>query len=147
MLVNAGRLYFIHLSAFAAGILSIYFPGMDILVALIYLLVIALEARRAYELPLIQKIATGFIWQAPGLFFALLLVSSYDFMGLYEYAIFMLQFWFTPLLGLLSLAGINFYFDKPLYYYLLIYLPIISCVYYIGIASISFPGDPRGRCR
>ncbi len=137
MLVNAVRLYFIHLSAFAAGILSSYFPGLDIMVAIIYLVVIALEARRAYELPLIQKIVTASIWQAPSLFFAVLCISSFNFLGLYEYAIFMLQFWFTPLLGLLSLAGINYYFDKPLYYYLLVYLPFISCIYYIGIASIN----------
>ncbi len=143
MLANILRLYFIHISAFGAGILSIYFPGLDIMVAVIYLLVIALESRRATRLPFIKKIMTALVWQAPGIFFAAVLLSSFNFMGLYEYAIFMLHFWFTPLLGLLSLAGISFYFDKPLYYYILVYLPFITCVYYIGIASIGCRNSKR----
>ncbi len=138
MLANVIRLYFIHISAFGAGVLSIYFPGLDIIVSIIYLLVIALEAHRAYELPLNKKIIIVLIWQAPAIFFAGICISRLNFMGLYEYAIFMLQFWYTPLVGLLSLAGITVYSDKPLYYYLLIYLPFISCFYYTALASINF---------
>ncbi len=138
MLANVLRLYVINISAFGAGVLSIYFPGLDIIVSFIYLLVIAMEARRAYELPLNQKIITVLIWQAPAIFFAGICITAYNFMGLYEYAIFMLQFWYTPLVGLLSLAGITVYSDKPLYYYLLIYLPFISCFYYTVLASINY---------
>ncbi len=142
MLANVLRLYFIHISAFGAGILSIYFPGLDILVSFIYLLVVALEARRAYELSQLQKIIIVLIWQAPAIFWAAICITAFDFMGLYEYAIFILEFWYTPLVGLLSLAGISIYSGKPLYYYILIYLPFISCIYYIGIASVSC-GKPR----
>ncbi len=138
MLVNVLRLYFIHISAFAAGVLSIYFPGLDIVVALIYLLVIALEACRAYELSLKKKIAIALIWQAPALFWAGIHISTFNFIELYEYAIFILEFWYTPLVGLLSLTGISIYSARPLYYYLLIYLPLISCCYYIALASINY---------
>jgi hypothetical protein len=137
MLVNTIRLYIIHVSAIAAGILGSYYSGLDIMTALVYLLIIAWEARRAGSISFRNNIITACVWQAPGIFFAVLCISSFDPMGLYEYAIFILQFWFTPLLGLLSLAGINSYFDKPLYYYLLICLPFISVLYYLGAAGTS----------
>jgi signal transduction histidine kinase len=139
MPVNLSRLYFIHITAIAAGILSTYFPGMDILVALLYLLLIGFEARRAYQLPRWKQSLTALIWQAPGILWALILITSFNLMGVYEYAIFLLQFWFTPLLGVISLSGWYFYFDKPIYYYLLIYLPFISFLYYLGIASFMYP--------
>ncbi|NLO21139.1 MAG: hypothetical protein GX119_03975 [Syntrophomonadaceae bacterium] len=138
MLVNLIRLYFIHITAVAAGILSSYFPGMDIIVALLYLLIIGMEARRAYKLPWWKQGMTALIWQAPGLFFALILITTFDFMGVYEYAIFIIQFWLTPLLGLVSLSGVYLYLDKPIYYYLLICLPFISSLYYLGIASVLY---------
>lgn len=136
MLVNLLRLFFIHITAIAAGVLSSYFPGMDIIVALLYLLIIGMEARRACDLPWWKRSITALIWQAPGLFFAVVLITSFNVMGVYEYAIFIIQFWFTPLLGLVSLAGLYFYLDKPIYYYLLILLPFISSLYYLGIASL-----------
>jgi hypothetical protein len=136
MPVNLSRLYFIHITAIAAGILSTYFPGMDILVALLYLLLIGFEARRAYQLPRWKQSLTALIWQAPGILWALILITSFNLMGVYEYAIFLLQFWFTPLLGVISLSGWYFYFDKPIYYYLLIYLPFISFLYYLGPAIL-----------
>ena len=139
MPVNLSRLYFIHITAIAAGILSTYFPGMDILVALLYLLLIGFEARRAYQLPRWKQSLTALIWQAPGILWALILITSFNLMGVYEYAIFLLQFWFTPLLGVISLSGWYFYFDKPIYYYLLIYLPFISFLYYLGIDSFMYP--------
>ena len=148
MLVNIIRLYFIHITAIAAGILSSYFPGMDIIVAFLYLLIIGIEAQRAYKLAWRKRIAAALFWQAPGLFLAFILITAYDFMGVYEYAIFMMQFWLTPLLGLISMAGIYFYLDKPIYYYLLIYLPFISSLYYIAMASFLFlkkDSKPAGR--
>lgn len=139
MLVNIIRLYFIHITAIAAGILSSYFSGLDIIVAFLYVLIIGIEARRAYQLSRRKQILTALIWQAPGLFLAFILITSNNFLGVYEYAIFIIQFWLTPLLGLISLAGVYLYLDKPLYYYLLIYLPLICSLYYIGMASFVYP--------
>jgi hypothetical protein len=78
MPVNLSRLYFIHITAIAAGILSTYFPGMDILVALLYLLLIGFEARRAYQLPRWKQSLTALIWQAPGILWALILITSFN---------------------------------------------------------------------
>lgn len=96
-----------------------------------------MEAGRVKELRLINKIIIVLVWQTPAIICALAILSSFFITGLTDYAIFILQFWFTPLAGFLSLAGIDIIGDKPLYYYLLLYLPFIISIYYLILSSIK----------
>jgi len=130
------RLYLIQISAALAAALSLYYPGLDIVISVLFLLIIAVEGQR-YDLSIKHVIYTALIWQAPAILYALIIVNNINIPGISEYAIFILEFWFTPLVGILSLANFTVDSGRPLYYYLLVYLPFIISLYYIMCASVK----------
>lgn len=121
---------FIHLAAILAAGLSIYYPGLDIFMAVLYLVVVAAEAINFSRFSTRDKVFVAFLWQAPAWFF--MLAALWQVSGLASYAIFILQLWYTPLVGLLSLPGLPVLAERPLYYYLTLFMPfIMSCYYYL----------------
>jgi hypothetical protein len=123
MLRGLGRLYFIHLTALLAILAAMYFPGLGLLLALIYLAVIYQEGRRltaALEGDLFRALMTAVLWQLPALILItvnFLQLSSLG--GLYHYSFFMLEIWQTQLLPLLSFLPASWLIQgHPVYYYL-----------------------------
>lgn len=124
------RLYFIHIFAFLAVWFSTYYPGIDILISISYLIVIALEARLIKHLEKWEKVFIFILWQITGIFFSLAKLIEINVHYLNDYAIFILQLWYTPVIPLVSIIPEPYNFDKPFYYYLLIGMPIIMAVYF-----------------
>lgn len=138
------RLLFIHLAAILAVGLSIYYPGLDILMALLYLVVVAAEAFRFSQYSAREQIMVALLWQAPAWF--LTVVNLLQVTDIASYSIFILQLWYTPLIGLLSLPGLPVVDEKPLYYYLTLLMPVIMSSYYflftqVKIKNLTPDGD------
>ena len=125
-----GRLYFIHIFAWLAIWLATYYPGLDVVLAFAYLLIIFLQIRSLGDESGGRAAAVFLAWQAPGIVFSVLILLPWSFWGLKEYAFFLLMFWYTPVVPLLSLlqwviAG------YPLYYFLLLAMPLIYGLLFI----------------
>lgn len=98
-----GRLYLLQIIAIISIALSMYVPGLDLCLALFYLLAVWWEGRLMSNLPIPKQIGTGLIWQIPSLVlaFCIALVSPYH-RGISDYAVFVFQLWQTPLVPFLS---------------------------------------------
>lgn len=140
------RLYFIHIFAWLAIWLAGYYPGLDILMAAAYLLVISAQIRSLHKDSKYAAAKVFFIWQAPGIIFSLISLLPWLWWGIKEYAFFLLMFWYTPVIPLLSLlqwvvAG------YPLYYYLLLALPLIYGLLFIALTRNKQPVYRSSRIR
>lgn len=124
------RLYFIHIFAWLAIWLAMSWPGLDLMLSVIYLLIIAAEIRPLHSRSKWLSWGSFFIWQAPGIVFALVSLTHWSWWGLKDYAFFLLEFWYTPVVPLLSLlrwviAG------YPLYYYVLLGMPLLFAIFFL----------------
>jgi hypothetical protein len=118
--------------------LASYYPGWDIFLALVYFVVLMIERKlcKLRNLSLTQIILSAFVWQAPGIILVFTKLTGMSFCGLYDYAIFILEFWCTPILPLLTLLPQNMGLPFPVYYYALYLAPFIFILFYI-LAGIS----------
>lgn len=120
-----GYLYIIQISAGMTIWLSTYFPGIDILLSILYFLVITLElSNNRLEYKKWGLVAV--FWQGPWL-----IVSLISQLRPGSYAFFLLQFWNTPFIPLLSCISFNIK-GTPFYYYMLLIMPVILGLY-VGI--------------
>ncbi len=124
------RLYLIHIGAFLAVGLSTYYPPWDILLVFIYLLIIGLEARTLKMWSPGSRWKIILAWQGPGILLLGLIISNLTIWDLSNYAFFIMLFWYTPLMPLLSLLPGIIWRGWPLYYYLLLALPFIMAGYH-----------------
>ncbi|MGE5390755.1 MAG: hypothetical protein ACM3PE_06780 [Deltaproteobacteria bacterium] len=124
------RLYLIQIFASIAVALAIYFPGLDLVLSLIFCLVIAGEALIYRNDSWQRNLFTVVIWQLPGLILSLMSIMPADMWGEANYGFFVLQFWYTPLVPLLSCLSGYILLGKPVYYYLLLWMPVILGLYY-----------------
>lgn len=109
-----------------------YFSGLDLLLAFLYLCLIWREA--SYSGTRFQPLQQGIIstlWQLPGIVLAAVVLlglgQAADFS---YYSIFILQLWHTPVLPLISLFPLSSVGDKPLYYYILFLLVPLLWIFY-----------------
>jgi hypothetical protein len=130
------RLYFIHIFAFLAVGLSIYYPPWDIVLAVLYLLIIGVEAYSLRNLSIGRQLAITLAWQGPGILLFLGIISGLKVWDLSNYAFFIMQFWYTPLLPFLSLLPRFIWRGSPLYYYGLLTLPFLMAAYHLVIGNI-----------
>lgn len=123
------RLYIIHITAILAVASSMYFPGLDLLLAVLYLVILRREAN--YNQSWLGRTLIGIGWQLPGLLFSFLAALSFKFSeSITYYSIFMLELWHTPVLPVISLFPAYRIFARPLYYYLLFAsAPILAVLY------------------
>ena len=107
-----------------------YFSGLDIILALLYLLIIWWEAKQS-QLSLIQQILVGFLWQMPAFFLSLGILFGLDqSTDLSYYSIFILQLWHTPMLPFSTLLPVLVLLNKPLYYFeLFLMAPLLWSFY------------------
>lgn len=129
------RLYIIHIFAFLAVAISTYYPPWDIILSLLYLLVIGNEARSLRDFSSNSRHLVIFTWQAPGILLFLLVISHLAIWDLSNYAFFIMLFWYTALVPLLSLLPGMFWRGWPLYYYILLTLPFIMTAYHFILSS------------
>lgn len=127
MEVTTLRLYLLHLFASLAVWLATYYPGLDMVLSLLYLYLLYREGQMC-SLNLINRWLVGFLWQAPALVFAIFSTGLFHF-GAANYGIFLLSFWATPLLPLFSLATLQ-YRGYPLYFPLLLLTPILLMLFW-----------------
>lgn len=107
-----------------------YYPGLDILLAGLFLWVIWKEAGEK-SFSLLQQGLVAITWQLPALFLLLSVLLGLDKTTDFSYYfIFMLQLWHTPLLPLATVLPDLLQLDRPFYYYeLFIMTPLLWVVY------------------
>jgi len=131
------RLYSIQLFACMAVALAIYFPGLDLALAFLFCLVVGAEAvmykGNSWRSILIIVLA----WQLPGMVLSLMSISPAGMWGEANYGFFVLQFWYTPIVPLLSCLSGYVVQGKPIYYYLLLGTPMLMGLYYCLAASLG----------
>lgn len=127
---NIVRLYSIHIFAFLAVWLSMFFPGLDILLSIMYLLIVGYTGRTT-QVNCLQKFAVIVCWQGPGAIMSILISLKMVWLDLSNYSYFIMEFWYTPVIPLLSLVTAKMPNGYPLYYYLLLFMPIILSLYFL----------------
>ncbi len=129
------RLLIIHFFAILAVWLSTYLVGLDILMSLLYIVVISIEIYNLrYENKKVKWLS-GILWLALPLLLSVLTIFK-----LYNLAIFLLVFWFTPIIPLISLKT-SFFANYPFYYYVLVSLPFILILYFYLLANLLRKGN------
>ncbi len=127
------RIYLIHLSAILAVWLAMYYPGLDIILSILYLVVLWEEGNYTFRRiqNSLKQAAVAVIWQLPGFILALSVILKWDRLTDFAYYfIFILELWVTPVLPLISLLPTWTILERPLYYYLFFVLVPILAVYY-----------------
>jgi len=111
-----------------------YYPGLDVVLSLLYLLLIWQEG--SYKrFSFIRQFLIGFFWQIPALFLTVSMLLGLDQATDFSYYyIFMLQLWHTPILPLTTLVPAFTYLDRPLYYYeLYLMAPLLWILYLLPL--------------
>lgn len=139
---SAGRLYFIQIFAFSAVSLSTFFPGLDLLLSLLYIVVLIFEGRNHSEMTIYQKSSVFFLWQGPAMFMSIYVLGDLTFANLDDYAIFALQFWTAPLLPWWSLLNVPTPGSYPLYYYYVLASPLLFSIIYLAASMKKSVDDP-----
>lgn len=137
MLKALARLYLLQISAFLAIWFSTYFPGLDYLLTVVYLIIVSIEANRLKGFARSQILLITIIWQGPAALLSILVIANLYFYALSDNAIFLLEFWSTPILPLLTSLGYFNYLNKPLYYYMLLAMPCLLGLYYYTMGIMS----------
>lgn len=126
------RLYFIHITAIIAVWLGTYFPYGDVLLAVIYLVIIGIEAQFLNSLKLNQKVFLAVLWQAPGIILASIATLSFLPAEYGYYAPFILQLWYTPLLPIAALIVKFNIMNTSFVYNFSLALPLFNIFFYIA---------------
>ncbi len=128
------RLYIIQISAFIAVWLGSYYPDLDILLSLFYILIIGMEIIAIKNIGFKEKLKVLIFWQGPGAILSLMVL----FQSIYLISgdiIFIMEFWNTPVLPIYSLIpSIN---GQPLYYNLLLATPLIMTIYFFALTGLK----------
>ncbi|MDD3852156.1 MAG: hypothetical protein PHD40_00700 [Syntrophomonadaceae bacterium] len=124
------RLYIIQIGAFIAVWLGSYYPDLDILLSLFYILIISMEIIDIRGIDVKEKLKVLIFWQGPGAILSLMVLGQSIYLISGD-IIFIMEFWNTPILPILSLfPAIN---GQPVYYNLLIATPLIMSLYFLGL--------------
>jgi len=119
--------------------LGTYYPGLDIFLSFSYLFLIATEARVVRKKTRATKALASFYWQLPGF-----ILSITSLMDLETYSLFILQFWHTPVMPLLSFLTIPTSAGKSLYYYCLLLMSLLLSLFYYAFAGNENPLESSG---
>lgn len=128
------RLLWIHVFAGTAVWLSSYWAGLEYAVASLYLLALGYEARSARNRQAAKRLVISLAWQLPGIFMAWILAGGWNPFQPYDYAIFILGFWLTPVLPWLALLPPGS-LAHPAYFYGLIGSPFLLSLWILVFSS------------
>lgn len=112
-----------------------YFPGLDIILSILYLILLREEGKHSAQVLLDHKkqaLVAG-IWQLPGFILGASVLLGLDRLTDFAYYfVFILELWQTPILPLVSLIPAWTIIDKPIYYYyLFLMVPVLAILYYL----------------
>lgn len=127
------RLLWIHIFAFTAICLGSFIPGLDFMISALYLVVVAAEAGAGVYRSFWGRLMMSIFWQAPGYLLGMILLFKWQIAGIYENAIFMLEFWATPIVPWLSLLP-KTHLPYPLYYYGLWVAPVLFTAWSLALS-------------
>ena len=130
-----GRLYFLHITAVLAIWAAMYYPGWDKFCSVLYILVLIAEIRLLVS-QVKSLLTVALAWSLPWIMAALSSVLALDWWGLGNIGFFILTCWYTPWLPLLVGAK-TIIAGYPLYYYLLLALPLVNFLLFFIIYYIS----------
>ncbi|MGI5921785.1 MAG: hypothetical protein ACOX6I_08630 [Syntrophomonadaceae bacterium] len=117
--------------------LGTYFSPLDMLLTLLFFLVIAVETRSQVAVGA-KPVRTAMVWQAPGLVLSIAILSGWwQYVGAGQYFIFLLEFWSTPVLPLISILAQPF-LPYPSYYYMLLSTPFFLSLFYLILTALVF---------
>jgi len=127
------RIYVLHLSAILAIWLGTYYPGVDIALSILYLLLLWAEGQHSWQIlhsRWKQALIAAF-WQLPGFLLAGTILSGLDRLTEFAYYfVFILEIWHTPVLPLISLLPVGTIWGIPIYYGLsFIMVPVLAFYY------------------
>ena len=125
------RLYFIHFCGIIAVGLGFYY-GLEFVLSTIYLVIIFFEIKNLPVKSFLHNAAYYFSWQGLALFCSFLLIGAHSGNFFIDNAVFILQYWSTPIypwMTLFSNAGGAYAFS----YYALISWPWVSVPVFFGI--------------
>ena len=135
------RIYILQLTAILAVWLAMYFPGADVVLAVLYLWMVWAEAKQAAVRmgSLVKQAVIAVAWQLPGMLMGFSLLTGLD--GLTEFAyyfVFMLELWQTPVLPWLSLFPPWTISGWPVYYIMIFVLVVVLiCIYLLPAVILS----------
>lgn len=136
-----GHLLLLHLLMVLLVSLALYFPGLDLLLSCLYLILLtalAWNLGKDSRLSLPATAVAGLIAQLPG--FLLTIASRDSYLGLAAgptYWPFVLQLWHTPFLPLLSLFPFPVAGGLSLAYRALFFLSGAYVIFMLTVASLS----------
>lgn len=114
-----------------------YFPGLDIILAILYLLLLWEEGKHTCRILCSRRrqALIAIIWQLPGLILAGFVILGLDRLTDFAYYfIFILELWVTPILPLISLLPTLTILERPIYFYLLfLMVPVLAVYYYMPV--------------
>lgn len=132
------RLYIIQLGAFLAVWLGSYLNGLDLILSLLFLAILFIEINQVNECSVIKRILIILAWQLPGIVISMAIITGVsDWFNWGQYLIFIMEFWCTPVLPLISIMAAPF-LPQPTYYYLLLGMPFLLATLYIFISYKSY---------
>lgn len=112
-----------------------YFPGLDIILSILYLILLREEGKHSAQVLLDHKkqALVAVIWQLPGFILGASVLLGLDRLTDFAYYfVFILELWQTPILPLVSLIPAWTIIDKPIYYYcLFLMVPVLAILYYL----------------
>jgi len=118
-----------------------YFPGLDIVLSVLYLILLWEEGKSSSRMLLNHKkqALVAMLWQLPGFILSVSVILGLDQLTDFAYYfIFILELWQTPILPLISIIPVWTILDKPLYYYLLFMMvPVMAVYYYLPARKLS----------
>lgn len=127
----------IHISALFAIALASYYPGLDIVLAILYIIILTVEGLTANFNSFKTRIAAAISLQMPGLILAIFILAKITRWDLSSYSLFILQYWYIPLIPLISLLSFVTEAGIPLYHYILMGLPLLMSIYSLAIMQFS----------
>ena len=130
------RLYCIHLFAVIAVAVSTYYPGLDIALAILYIIIIGREAA-GNTLTRGKSMITALSLHLPGFVLVMITLSGISQGDLSSYAMFILQYWYIPLIPLISLTSHVSLSGMPLYNFVLLLLPVLMSLYYYMVWELG----------
>lgn len=135
ILIAILRIYLLHIFAVLAVWLGMYFPGLDLGLSILYLIILREEGKHSAKLLNNWKQGlVAVIWQLPGIFLGTSVVMGWDRLTDFAYYfIFILELWLTPILPLVSLLPVWTILDRPIYYYcFFVTVPLLALFYYVS---------------
>lgn len=94
-------------------------------------MVLTLEIRKTNFKGITAKLWLAFSLHLPGIVFTVVSLAKITQWDLSSYTLFILQYWYIPLVPLISMVSLTTKSGVPLYQYILLGTPLLMIIYYL----------------